>query len=111
MAKGGNKSAKQAPVKAKNNGVKFSKDGPDFKFLLRQLKDGNVAVSEGPGSVKKRFPHYFDKYTDTQFRSGWTKAKNLAGTAGKITLICSYKPKSTKVRISPTPPPCLTRLF
>jgi hypothetical protein len=57
----------------------FKQDSKEFKFLVKLFQAGKIKMTEQPAAVRSRYLDIFGKFTTTQFRSQYSKARNFAG--------------------------------
>jgi hypothetical protein len=75
--------AKSKPGFAKHQ---FRQDSKEFKKLLKLFQDGKIKPKEQPASICSKYVDIFGKFTPTQFRSQFHKARSLAGMTCKYPL-------------------------
>jgi hypothetical protein len=64
---------------AKARNPPFKQDSKEFKFLVKLFQGGKIKMSEQPAAVRSRYLDTFGKFSTTQFRSQFSKARNFAG--------------------------------
>lgn len=62
----------------------FKQDSKEFKFLVKLFQGGKIKMTEQPAAVRSRYLDTFGKFSPTQFRSQFSKAKNFAGVNCKL---------------------------
>jgi hypothetical protein len=62
----------------------FKQDSREFKFLVKLFQDGKIKPSEQPASVRSKYVDVFGRFTASQFRSLYSKARNFAGVNRKF---------------------------
>jgi hypothetical protein len=65
--------------KEKKKSPPFKQDSKEFKMLVKLFQNGKIKPSEQPAAVRSKYVDTFGKYTATQFRSQYSKARNFAG--------------------------------
>jgi hypothetical protein len=68
--------------KGKATRTQFRQDSKEFKKLLKLFKDGKIKSTDQPASIRSKYIDVFEKFTATQFRSQFHKARQLAGING-----------------------------
>ncbi len=64
----------------------FRKDSKEFKKLLWLFQNGKIKKTDQPAAIRSKYIDVFSKFTTSQFRSQFHKARSLAGINRKYKL-------------------------
>ena len=78
---------KGSSVAGKARNPPFKQDSKEFKFLVKLFQANKIKMTEQPAAVRSRYLDTFGKFSTTQFRSQFSKARNFAGVACKSAIV------------------------